>query len=114
MFVDKRFAVWRIPYKLAAITGRVSEVAGATQVVGVEEEPVALVVFLAGSQVEAVHAIHVVEVTTAHLAGYALCAGIVVLGEALVVDDEVRRSCPAVRSAGPHQSVWGITTLIAY
>ena len=50
-----------------------------------------LVVFLARSQVEAVHAEHVVEVTTAHLAGYALRAGIVVLGEAVVVNDEVRR-----------------------
>ena len=40
---------------------------------------------------EAVHAVHVVEVTAAHLAGYALRAGIVVLGEAVVVDDEVRR-----------------------
>ena len=31
---------------------------------------------------KAVHAVHVVEVTAAHLAGYALRAGIVVLGEA--------------------------------
>ena len=50
-----------------------------------------LVVLLTRCQVEAVHAVHVVEVTTAHLAGYALRAGIVVLGEALVVNDEVRR-----------------------
>ena len=50
-----------------------------------------LVVFLARSQVEAVHAVHVVEVTTAYLARNALRAGIVVLGEAVVGNDEVRR-----------------------
>ena len=41
-----------------------------------------LVVFLARCQVEAVHTIHVVELATAQLAGYALGAGIVVFGEA--------------------------------
>ena len=40
---------------------------------------------------EAVHAIDVVEVAAAHLAGYALRTGIVMLGEAVVGDDEVRR-----------------------
>ncbi len=48
MFVDKRFAVWRIPYELAHVADRVSQVAGATQVVAmeVEEDVLTLVVGL--------------------------------------------------------------------
>ena len=55
-----------------------------------------LVVFLASGQVEAVHAVHVVEVTTAHLAGYALRTGIVMLGEAVVGDNQVWRNVQSV------------------
>ena len=57
------------------------------------------IVFSASGQVEAVHTIHVVELATAQLAGYALGDGIVVFGEALVVDDEVRRhiQCVVIR-----------------
>ena len=42
MFINQSLAVWRIPYELAHVAGRVGEVAGAADVVGMEVEEVVL------------------------------------------------------------------------